>query len=156
MRSSDGAGAGRCFHLWNLIHHECRAPFAYGWSAFQRSFLQPSHLSEKGGAGLTFTEYDDTPAHRWIECCFTGFLCGTFTQRDAVTAPCVGFNTYKISCPYLWFVGDYIAYKLCDNCGDSLFCYLLETHVIRLNEFTRVNHYSISLTCWYTIQMIRH
>lgn len=105
-----GAEAGLC-HLWHLIHREHRAPFAHGRSGFQPSSPRPSRLSEKGGAAPTFTERDDTPSHRWIDCSFTGFLCGTSTQNDAVTASCVGFNTYNISCPYLWFARDYIVHK---------------------------------------------
>lgn len=126
MRSSDGAEAGWFFHLWNLIHREHRAPFAHGWSGFLPSFLQPSHLSERREEQVLLSQ--SVMTHRptgGSTAPSQAFCVGTFTQWDAVTAPCVGFNTYKISCPYLWFARDYIAYKPSDVCDDIFLLLLL-------------------------------
>lgn len=72
--------------------------------AVSRALSSPLVCLNREEQLLLSQECDDTSAHRWIDCSFTGSLCGTSTQNDAVTASCVGFNTDKISCPYLWFL----------------------------------------------------
>lgn len=48
-------------------------------------------------------------------------------MNDAVTAACVALNSYRISCPYLWFVGDYIVHKPSDASGRQSYCLLGST-----------------------------